>query len=120
MSRTYRKRLSSDSKWLLRDFVLESSISDFSKYDKVQLTWSDRWIYVWYKEDSLEAKKIKAKHFSDSLGWKYNRSGPTYFKTLVAQKPYRRRAKKEIYKFMRDSEEYEVLLESKPKLPYWD
>ncbi len=71
-----------------------------------------------YPKDSLEYKKGKARYHSDAGTHCCKEPGPSWFRTLYAERPNRRAAKNELRKFM-FNEEYEPLVVAKPRLPYW-
>lgn len=133
MSKTYRKRCPEYDKWWLlrgtKDLEEITSTKDFSrcfisregyKYNKDTKTFEEYTeVEVYYTEKCKEGKKRLAKYHSDSIGYKYNRTGPGWWKTLTVQKPYRQRSRIELKKFLLDTE-YEVVLESKPKKDWWD
>lgn len=106
MSRTYRlKKDKHLSKWVLIDWHF-----------------TDRAGCVWYKEyhdaKSTEGKKRLAKHHSDAKWLFYNERGPGWFHNYYSQRPYRRDAKNQLHRYVRE-EDFEVQLLRKPKREYW-
>lgn len=71
-----------------------------------------------YHKDSLEYKRGKARYHSDAGSHSCKEPGPSWFRTLYAERPNRRAAKNELRKFLHN-EDYEPMVVSKPKLPYW-
>ena len=67
---------------------------------------------------SKEGKKRLAKHQSDKKWMFYNVWGPSWFHNLYAQRPYRRDAKNQIHRCIRE-EYFEVSLLRRPKREYW-
>lgn len=101
MSRTYRKR--SDELWVLRQYV------------RIPDTWS--WVWVKLDPNSREGKKELAVWRSDAYR-EFKEPGPSWFRTLFSQRPYRQESKNELRKFLQD-EDYEPMILKKPKLEYW-
>lgn len=105
MSRTYRQR---DNRkipgWI------------FEEYD-----WDEYWNFRRWKIDpkSKEAKKRIAKFRSDSGYMWHNCRGPGWFHREYTQCPYRRDARDQIAKFLKEEVE-DIILLSKPKREYWD
>lgn len=58
-------------------------------------------------------------YHSDSIRFMSGCKGPSWFINEFVQRPYRRKAKRELHKYLRN-EEYEVMIEDKPKRIYWD
>lgn len=103
MSRTYRrKNETQDHYWVLRDYIW------------VEL--SSRRINIDPK--SKEGKIRLAKHHSDAGYCWTNYKGPHWFHNLYEERPRRRKAKRELHKFMKDPD-YEVMLEKKKPVIYW-
>jgi hypothetical protein len=107
MSRTYRRKGGDQS-----DLVWRTS-----KMVKVP----GRLIWYWEKMDpnSKEYKQEINKWHSDYGTAHYSRSAPGWWITLTSQRPYRRDSKRKIQKWLLDPE-YEVIINSKEPLPYWD
>lgn len=103
MSRTYRKRCEAEDWWVLEELV---RVYPFT--------------YVWVKRDpqSKEYKKELAKYHSDSFR-SFREPGPARFRNLFEERPLRRQNKRELQRFMQDSE-YEPLIDAKQrKRVYW-
>lgn len=104
MSRTYRKRCEAEDWW-----VREELVRIYPNYT-----------YVWVKRD-LESEKYKkelAKYHSDSYR-SFREPGPARFRNLFEERPLRRQNKRELQRFMQDSE-YEPLIDAKQrKRIYW-
>lgn len=105
MARTYRRVNAgyNDKKWECGGLV---KIAPF------------HWVRVDYPIGSKEYKKGSARFHSDAGTYSYKEPGPSWFRNVTAQRPYRRDAKKQLHKFIKH-EEYEVIISSKPKLEYW-
>ena len=71
-----------------------------------------------YPKDSKEYKKGYARYHSDAGSHSCKEPGPGWFRNLYSQRPYRRKARNEIRKFIFDPN-YEPMILSKDKLPYW-
>ncbi len=124
MSRTYRKQPYS---WRPTDPLIEWLICE----DKV--TWADveysycnmdfgwsRFVYytVKYKADSVTGRKLLARAKMDKVS-SFKEPGPSWFRNLFEERPLRRKAKREIQRYMYD-EEYEPHVDSIPrKKIYW-
>ena len=81
-----------------------------------------QWVSGWgqcveYDRDSREYKKGLAEYHSDRWDW-IKEPGPSWFRNLVAERPQRREAKRQLQKFLRDPK-FEVCLNAKDSLPYW-
>lgn len=108
MSRTYRNR--SESPHYLK--VVENSVT-WNGYGWTQY----EWVHIKKNPESEEEKKYLAEWRSDAYK-EFKEPGPSWFRRLFTQRPYRQQARKEIHKFMID-ETYEPMILSKPKLDYW-
>lgn len=106
MSRTYRRKDKIEYKWVLRDYINSD----------IELPWYRHWIKIDPK--SLEGKKRLAQHHSDAGYCWQNYKGPHWFHNLFEERPRRRKAKRELHKFMKDPD-YEVMLEKKKPVIYW-
>jgi hypothetical protein len=111
MSRTIRRR---KDKYLERDALLTHDRGETEGVTYHYWGWC--WRYYYLDPNSKEGKKAIARHHSDR-GW-FRFIGPGWFHNQYSQRPYRRRAKREIHKFFKD-EDYEVMIESKPHREYW-
>lgn len=76
-------------------------------------TWN--WVKI---QDPIELKRRRARLYSDMQYGYWNQTGPGWFYNLFAQKPYRVRARREISRWTANPD-YEIILESKPRAPYW-
>ena len=105
MSRTYRKKKGYLPRWITED------------HTRVQYG-DNRWdyTYVWtpLKGDAL--KKSLAIWHSDSC---YRMRNPSKWFRRIEEKSFRTRNRTELCKY-RKNYEYEVMILSKGKLPYWD
>lgn len=107
MSRTYRRR----------------------RGDQTDLEWQTRvccqipGTYYWHWEkmdpESKEYKQAVKKYHSDYGSAHYNGRAPGWWITLTSQRPHRRDAVRQIKKWLLDPN-YEVIIDSKEPLPYWD
>lgn len=79
--------------------------------------------YIWYWEKmdpkSKEYKKAVNKYHSDGGHYHYGGNGPGWWITLISQRPHRRNARMQLQKWLLDPD-YEVIINSKDPLPYWD
>ena len=107
MSRTYRRTKNKVDKSDKKYFCSESvKLNGF------------QWIWVPYSEHSLEYKKGSARYHSDSGSHNCKEPGPKWFRNLYAERPHRRKSKLQLKQFIQDPD-YEVIVRTKPKLPYW-
>jgi hypothetical protein len=122
MSRTYRRKGGKgwwyghiDLYWVLREFHYDRVYSDDGESYRFV-----RW-YEHHSPKSKEGKKRVAKFHSDAATFAGGGKGhgPSWFINEYVQRPHRRDAAREIHKWMKD-EDYEVIIESKPKREYWD
>lgn len=127
MSRTYRRRKSGRSKVDYSDYVYLEDIEDFSQVEEIRLP---RYGYSWsfgkgyrsvtlvditYKKNSKTGKKIRNIFHSDKVRVM---NDPMWWYRLH-QACYRAKCRNEIQKFLKNPE-YEVVLELKPRVPwYW-
>ena len=114
MSRTYRRKKATHVKVLFYDYT----------------SWMSERVYPWEDEGSYcsvrvplqkgtkEYKEALARFKSDAFDCSFKEPGPGWFRNLYVDRPYRRMAKNELRKFMLD-EEYCVMIDSMPPLPYW-
>ncbi len=83
----------------------------------------DRILYDWRNDlvvdpDSVEGKQRLARFHSDAKQYAWIKFGPMWFYNLYCQRPYRRNAKYQIQRYMRD-EDFEIQLIRKPSREYW-
>ena len=104
MSRTYRFR---HDEYMVKDRL----------YEWVRM---DEYHYTHYKfyldPKSKEGKKQIAERRSGKHIMHWN--GPTWFRRECSQAPYRARSKRLIHNYMHGKAE-DVVIETKPHLPYW-
>ena len=130
MSRTYRKRAGENPWWLLRDYVLESELTEekLKSYSRITpYRWGfhrkgSDWVedieyQVRYTEKSKEGRKLLARHHSDAGTYQRN-PGPHDYKNLYTIRPYRRKYKEQCRKAM-FVEDFELVLEP-IRYMYWD
>lgn len=72
-----------------------------------------------YPKDSMEYKKGYARYHSDGATHSCKEPGPSWFRNLYSDRPLRRSSKNELRKFIAYDGEYEPMILSKDKLPYW-
>ena len=104
MSRTYRFKKA--------PHLSSCALSEWKHTD----VWS--WYRVYHDPRSKEGKKRLARHHSDCKWMFFNHLGPGWFHNLYAQRPYRRDAKKQLHRYVRE-EDFEVMLLRRPKREYW-
>ena len=107
MSRTYRRRCG----------------------DHQELEWQTSYLvkvpgrYIWYWEkmdpNSKQYKKAVNRYHSDAGTHKFTNSPCGWWVNLVVQRPQRRDAKQQLKKWLTDPE-YEVILNAKDPVPYWN
>ncbi len=108
MSRTFRrKNETQEYDWILRDW-------DWS-YNTYGICYGQR---KTYDRKSKEAITALAHYHSDAGTYTWREPGPSWFRNLTSQRPMRRQSKNQLRKFMLD-EEFEVIIETNPKLEYW-
>ena len=104
MSRTYRFKSS--------EYMSKHILGDWEHTDD----W--RWYRVNHDPKSKEGKKRLAKHHSDKKWGFYNCKGPGWFHNYFSQRPYRRDAKNQLHRYVRE-EDFVVQLLRRPKREYW-
>lgn len=79
----------------------------------------DSWSYqvVWIDRHSKEGKKRYARYHMDKVD-KFKEPGPSWFRNLFSQRPYRRHCKVELKKFLLNPD-YEPDVPRRWKLDYW-
>jgi len=97
--------------------------------DHTDLEWQTRvcsqipgtYIWLWEKMDpkTKQYKKVVNKYHSDAGTQKFNNCPQGWWVNLCIQRPHRRDAKRQLKKWLTDSE-YEVILNAKNPLPYWN
>lgn len=92
-------------------------------YDELK-DW-DNWDY-WRMSDaphldpkSDEGKRRIARYHSDASRVCHNEPGPAWYRHTVVDVPWRREAKRQLRRYMKDTE-FVVILNGKDPLPYWD
>ena len=108
MSRTYRRKNTTNAGWYLN--------LDFYTSELVRNGW--HWEWVPYPKDSKQYKKGYAKYHGDHGTHNFKEPGPSWFRNLFSTRPERRKAKRELQKYM-SNDEYEPMILKKGKLPYW-
>ena len=103
MSRTYRKRNPVDLWYATHELV---RIAPY------------RWEWVKLDPKSKQFKLKKAKALSDAHR-EFKEPGPAWYRHLFTERPQRRAAKQELYRYLRAGGEYEVMLLPKNPLEYW-
>lgn len=116
MSRTYRFRKGKD-RYLIEDQRLFTDWGKVEFEDRNGQTWE---YFGCYRLDpkSKEGRKALAQFHSDKKDRVMIWNGPSWYHREFSQKPYRTRAKKEIFRFFKNPE-YEVIIENKPPREYW-
>ena len=129
MSKTYRRKNLVNSnnipdwifseKWLNPD-ELEYYLNEYG--DCVETlsysSWGRNRVDILFGKNSKEGKRRLAKYRSDSDTDNHKRPAGWWVAEFV-QRPYRRRARRELHEYMLDNE-YEYMIESMPKLGYWN
>jgi soluble lytic murein transglycosylase-like protein len=101
MSRTYRDK--GHNFFYTRDWVLHDYNANG---DRIRID-----------PKSKEGRKRLAKQRADkTMTWK--EPGPAWFRNLTTERPQRRKAKAQLYRYVR-GEEFEVMLEAKAPRDYW-
>lgn len=115
MSRTYRKKASYPWSW--RD-PLEILVDGYEPGDCIAYSWRGN-ISAWrmLEPKSKQGRKNLARARRDKV-YRFKEPGPSWFRNLFVQRPYRQDAKRQIRKFLQN-EDYEPMILSKPKLEYW-
>lgn len=104
MSRTYRFRHD--------EYIIREQLHDWVR--------ESDYYHTWYKVD-IDPQSIKGRRTrAQTRAGKYimHWHGPSWFRRRHAQVPYRRRAKRLIHNYLHGKAE-DVILETKPYLPYW-
>lgn len=76
------------------------------------------WIYVPIDRHSEQGRKMLARFHSDKKDYWMNWRGPSWFHNTFSQRPHRRKAKRELQKYLFDPE-HEVMIEDMPYREYW-
>lgn len=129
MSRTYRRKELYNAnmipawvyreRWMLPD---EYSQMEAEYGDSIETvshsSWGHNRVDIWFGKYSKEGKRRLARYRSDADTDKWHRPCG-WWVTEFSQRPYRRRSKNELRKYMLDTE-YEYMIESMPVLGYWN
>lgn len=111
MSRTYRRvRQHKNKRW---NDDLRYYVSEWVRSPSGWLLYRRQ-----FPTNSIEYKKGKARYHSDAGSHCCKEPGPRWFRNIFAERPNRRKTKAELRKFMLNKE-YEPIITSKPRLPYW-
>ena len=104
MSRTYRRKSGDQSAldWQLKELIRVRPM---------------HWEWVKIDPESNRGIKIKAKYYSDNHR-DFKEPGPSWFRNFFVERPQRREAKRQLQKYLLNSE-IEVILNSKDPLVYW-
>lgn len=124
MSRTIRRRgVKRDYYWVLRESCL--SEEELSKITDAHFVTNTRWGgWTRYQYDahyypySKEGKRRIAQYHSDAGTNTCKEPGPSWYRNLYTERPLRRKAKRELKKYMLDTD-YEPIIEKMGKLEYW-
>lgn len=113
MSRTYRRRKTTQNgMWSDLNFYTSEVVHPWGEF------WYTAYVRVPYPKDSPEYKKGKAKFHSDSGTTSFKEPGPSWYRRMTTERPAKRKAKRELQKFMYN-EEYEPMILPKEPLDYW-
>lgn len=130
MSRTYRKKPYQWRcnepliDWYVREDEIEWADVESAHIDHMYGSWSRFDYYtIRYKANSKTGKKKLALGRRDTV-FRFKEPGPSWWRKLTAQRPYRRASKMALLKYIKLGAEtfhtdYEPVIESKPKLDYW-
>lgn len=136
MSRTYRRKgnTGASRQWYwgdpLAEYCVDINEIDISQVETATNSRSGWWYRgngkydpgqicdVLYKRKSVEGKKRLAKFHSDAGTHGCKEPGPAWWRNMTAERPNRRKAKRELQKYLVDNE-YEPIIEAKPRLEYW-
>lgn len=133
MSRTYRRKNVNHKKWYYGDVDTD----DFYEYeigqtinlsDYTKVTYSGWCIgsfrgvrYTGHLDrNSKKYKKNIAYFHSDAGTPTCKEPGPGWWRKLTVERPNRRFVKSEIKKYMLLDGNYEIIIETKPPLPWWN
>lgn len=97
MSRTYRRKSSAGT---MNDWDFRLSV------------------YKIQDKTDAEIARLLSVYHSDSYDCAFKEPGPSWFRTLVTERPLRRKNKQELKKFLLN-DDYEPMCEEKGKLKYW-
>lgn len=108
MSRTYRRKEGfgpgyQDKKWYCDEWVHQ---------------YGYHYILIPLDPTSDEYRKKSAKYHSDANSHNFKEPGPRWWRNMRTNRPLRRDSDREIRKYMLN-EEYEVVIDTKGKRPYW-
>ena len=111
MSRTFRrKNTTQNGYWCDLEYYISQSLWALGGYRVCGREY--------YPKSSKEYKAGKARFHSDAATNRCKEPGPGWFRRLYNTKPSRGGSRIEINKWLRN-EEYEVVAETHPHLPYW-
>lgn len=115
MSRTYRKQASYPWSW--RN-PLEELVDGYEPGNCIAYySYNNLCSWTVINPKSKEGRKRLARARRDKV-YNFKEPGPSWFRNLFSQRPYRQAAKREIQKYLFDTE-YEPMILRKPKLEYW-
>lgn len=109
MSRTYRR---TDDAWTGTWFGKFWAVSEW-RYNQDGV-----YLRICYPKDSKEYKKASALYHSDAGSHLFKEPGPSWWRREFYQRPYRRRAKKQLHRYVQ-GEDIDVIIEDKPRLDWW-
>lgn len=120
MSRTIRRKQGIG--WCYGPRTISDQLEDYC-YEWIVWPGDDKYLHlrrgvVYIDPKSKEGKKRIAKFHSDAGHW-HSKGGPSWWICQYMQRPYRRDAKRQIQKALND-DNYEVIIQDKPKRDYWD
>ena len=108
MSRTYRRKNSWNERWNGKKWCVSVwSYTEDGIYDKILL-----------ESNSKEYEYASAKFHSDTGTHSHKEPGPSWFRNLYSQRPHRRQSRINLQRYVQ-GEDFDVIIEDKPKLPYW-
>lgn len=112
MSRTYRRKKNNKS----RVHTFHYAVFFPKMANCKEWYWYYNELFTHYPT-KRERKRAKARFHSDKT-YSFKEPGPSWFRNLFAQRPYRRESKNELRKVVQDKN-YDPVIENKPKVPYW-
>lgn len=116
MSRTWRNRRERPFDWILTNYEkYEEGKPGFHRWPMYT---SHNCEYAYYIKSEKDQRKAIAKFYADGSREMVG-SGPRWFRNMFSERPFRRKMKKELFKYMKNPE-YEPLCDAKnPAVIYW-
>lgn len=108
MSRTYRRTKNDDNRWNGKNWAIsEYNYNEYGVFSR-----------MYFDKQSVEYARRIAKYHSDAGTHSFKEPGPSWFRNLYSQRPLRRQSRVILQRFVQ-GEDFDVIINENPKLPYW-